>query len=55
MSIPREDFSGMIGRATETAILTLSNFKDEGLITTDSGRRIILLNKEQRHTVANIR
>ncbi len=55
MSIPREDFAGMIGTATETAIRTLSDFKDEGLITTDSGRRIILLNKEQLQTVANIR
>ncbi|SHJ34891.1 response regulator [Pseudozobellia thermophila] len=45
ISIAREDFAGMIGTATETAIRTLSDFKDEGLITTDSGRRIIILNK----------
>lgn len=55
MSIPREDFAGMIGTATETAIRTLSDFKDEGLITTDSGRRIIVLDKEELQTVANIR
>lgn len=47
MSIPREDFAGMIGTATETAIRTLSDFKEEGLITTDSSRRIILLDKEK--------
>jgi len=47
MGIPREDFAGIIGTATETAIRTLSDFKDEGLITTDSGRRIILLDKEE--------
>ncbi len=55
MSIPREDFAGMIGTATETAIRTLSDFKDAGLITTDSGRRIILLNKEELQIVANFR
>lgn len=55
MSIPREDFAGMIGTATETAIRTLSDFKDEGLITTDSGRRIIVLDKEELQTVANSR
>lgn len=46
LGIPREDFAGMIGTATETAIRTLSDFKDEGLITTDHGRRIIILNEE---------
>ncbi|MDO1513900.1 response regulator [Maribacter confluentis] len=53
MSIPREDFAGMIGTATETAIRTLSDFKDEGLITTDSGRRIIILNKEELLNIAD--
>ncbi|MGO4918010.1 response regulator [Maribacter spongiicola] len=53
MSIPREDFAGMIGTATETAIRTLSDFKDEGLITTDSGRRIIILNKEELLSIAD--
>ena len=55
MSIPREDFAGMIGTATETAIRTLSDFKDEGLITTDSGRRIILLDKEELELVADFK
>jgi CRP-like cAMP-binding protein len=44
--IAREDFAGIIGTATETAIRTLSNFKDEGLITTDHGRRIVLLDRD---------
>lgn len=52
MSIAREDFAGMIGTATETAIRTLSDFKDEGLIATDSGRRIILLDKEELQNIA---
>ena len=55
MSIPREDFAGMIGTATETAIRTLSDFKEEGLITTNSGRRIILLDKEELSNVVNSR
>ncbi|WP_273565716.1 helix-turn-helix domain-containing protein [Maribacter halichondriae] len=42
----------MIGTATETAIRTLSDFKDEGLITTDHGRRILLLNKEELESIA---
>ena len=52
VGIAREDFAGMIGTATETAIRTLSNFKDEGLITTDHGRRIILLDQEGLQHVA---
>lgn len=54
MSIPRDDFAGMIGTATETAIRTLSDFKEEGLITTDSGRRIVLLDKEELRNVAEV-
>jgi CRP-like cAMP-binding protein/AmiR/NasT family two-component response regulator len=53
MSIPREDFAGMIGTATETAIRTLSDFKDEGLITTDYSRRIIILDKDGLDEIAN--
>ena len=54
MGIPREDFAGMIGTATETAIRTLSDFKDEGLITTDHGRRIIILDEEGLRNVATV-
>lgn len=52
LGVPREDFAGMIGTATETAIRTLSDFKEERLITSDSGRRIILLDKEKLRNVA---
>ncbi len=55
LDIPREDFAGMIGTATETAIRTLSDFKEEGLITTDSGRRVVLLDKEELQLVADFR
>ncbi len=53
IGIPREDLAGLIGTATETAIRTLSDFKDEGLITTDHGRRIILLDIVRLNTVAD--
>ncbi|WP_047414654.1 response regulator [Cellulophaga sp. Hel_I_12] len=52
MAIPREDFAGMIGTATETAIRTLSDFKDEGIITTDRSRRIIILTIDKLHKIA---
>ncbi len=55
IGIPREDFAGMIGTATETAIRTLSDFKEEGLITTNQGRRIIILNENGLRTVADFK
>ncbi|HUH47755.1 MAG TPA: response regulator [Arenibacter sp.] len=53
MGIAREDFASMIGTATETAIRALSDFKEEGLITTDHGRRIILLNRRELQNIAD--
>lgn len=53
LDIPREDFAGMIGTATETAIRTLSDFKEEKLITMGHARRIILLDKERLHSIAD--
>lgn len=53
IGIPREDFAGMIGTATETAIRTLTDFKNEGLIGTDHGRRIIILNEKGLREVAD--
>ena len=44
IGIPRDDFAGIIGTAKETAVRILTDFKNEGLIAMDSGRRIILLN-----------
>ena len=46
ISITREDFAGLIGTATETAIRMLTQFKEEGLISFDSTRRIMIENKE---------
>jgi len=55
IEIPREDFAGMIGTATETAIRTLSDFRDEGLISMGHARSIILMDKEELQHVANFR
>jgi CheY-like chemotaxis protein/CRP-like cAMP-binding protein len=40
ISIARDDFAGLVGTATETSIRMLTDFKDEGLITIGSGRKI---------------
>lgn len=45
----------MIGIATETAIRTLSDFKDEGLITMGYARRVVLLDKDRLQDVADFR
>lgn len=52
LDIPREDFAGIIGTATETAIRTLTDFREEGLITMGKARRIILLKKDELKQVA---
>lgn len=46
IGIPRDDFAGIIGTAKETAVRILTDFKNEGLIAMDTGRRIILLKPE---------
>jgi len=53
ISISREDFAGLIGTATETAIRVLSSFKDKGLIQMGTSRRIILSDKKQLQQVAD--
>lgn len=53
VGIPREDFAGMIGTATETAIRMLTEFKGEGLITTGKGNKIILLKKDVLESISN--
>ena len=55
IDIPREDFAGMIGTATETAIRSLSEFKEEGLITMGHAKRIILLDKEALQHIVEYR
>ena len=52
ISIPREDFAGLIGTATETAIRMLTEFKHEGLIEVESNRKLILLNKVSLKQIA---
>ncbi|TYC10556.1 response regulator [Bizionia gelidisalsuginis] len=52
ISIPREDFAGMIGTSTETAIRMLTEFKNEGLIEVASGRKLVLLDKSQLKDIA---
>ncbi|WP_111707931.1 response regulator [Lutibacter citreus] len=46
INIPREDFAGLIGTATETAIRMLTEFKNEGLIRIETNRKLVLLKKE---------
>ncbi|MEJ2583772.1 MAG: response regulator [Robiginitalea sp.] len=42
IDIAREDLAGMVGTATETAIRTLSELKEEGIIEMGKARRIII-------------
>lgn len=51
ISIPREDFAGLIGTATETAIRMLTEFKHEGLIGVESNRRLVLLDRKGLETI----
>ncbi|MFS4416445.1 response regulator [Maribacter sp. 2307ULW6-5] len=52
ISVSREDFAGLIGTATETAIRALSSFKEEGLIQLGESRRIKLSDKKQLQHIA---
>lgn len=52
ISIAREDLSGLIGTATETAIRMLTEFKDEGLITIESTRQIVVKDKKALEYIA---
>ncbi|WP_178985543.1 response regulator [Winogradskyella helgolandensis] len=52
ISMPREDFAGLIGTATETAIRMLTEFKNEGLIGVEPNRKLVLLDKEGLRDVA---
>lgn len=53
ISIPREDFAGLIGTATETAIRMLSQFKEEELIGIASSKKLILLDKNKLQHIAD--
>lgn len=52
ISIPRDDFAGLIGTATETAIRMLTEFKNEGLIGIETNRKLVLLDKESLKDIA---
>ncbi|MDC1504120.1 response regulator [Winogradskyella sp.] len=52
IGIAREDFAGLIGTATETAIRMLTEFKDEGLITIGHARKIIIEDREALEDIA---
>ena len=51
ISISREDLAGLIGTATETAIRMLTEFKEEGLITLDASRKILIKDKKTLENV----
>lgn len=52
ISISREDIASIVGTATETVIRTLSDFKDEKLISIQ-GSQITILNKEKLLKIKN--
>jgi CRP-like cAMP-binding protein len=52
ISIAREDFAGLVGTATETSIRMLMEFKDEGLISIGSNKKIIIENKKALEDIA---
>ena len=52
ISIAREDFAGLIGTATETAIRMLTKFKDQGLISIGNARKIIIKDKKALEDIA---
>ena len=54
IAIPRDDLAGMVGTTKESAVRVLTDFKNEGLIAMDSGRRIILLNAEGLQTEVDL-
>lgn len=53
IGIARDDFAGIIGTATETAIRTLTDFKEEGLIAVTTGRKLKILNKKGIERIAD--
>ncbi|MEY8021097.1 response regulator [Muriicola sp. SD30] len=53
INIPREDFAGIIGTATETAIRALSEFRGKGLIGIGEKKKLVVLNKEGLKLIAD--
>ena len=52
IDIAREDLAGMVGTATETAIRTLSELKEEGVIHMGRARRIIITDPKKLEGIA---
>lgn len=52
IAIAREDLAGIIGTATETAIRMLTEFKEEGLISFDTSRKIFIEEKGNLEDIA---
>jgi len=53
VGISREDFAGIIGTASETAIRALSNFKSQGLIELGDSRKIMLSDRDRLQYIAD--
>jgi CRP-like cAMP-binding protein len=53
IDIAREDLAGMVGTATETAIRTLSELKEEGVIRMGKSRRILILDRKRLEHIAS--
>lgn len=52
ISISRDDLAAMVGTATESVIRTLSDFKEEGLVTIQ-GSNITIVNEEKLRRMKN--
>ncbi len=52
IDIAREDLAGMVGTATETAIRTLSELKEEGVIRMGKARRILIADSKRLEQIA---
>ena len=52
IGIAREDLAGLIGTATETAIRMLTEFKDEGILSFDTSRKIYIEDKKTLEDIA---
>jgi len=53
INIPREDFAGIIGTATETAIRALSEFRGKGLIGIGEKKKLVVLDKAGLRLIAD--
>ena len=52
ISISREDLAGLIGTATETTIRMLTEFKEEGFVTIEATRKIVVNDTKALESIA---